>query len=179
MEPDAAHPWLAEPRLARLLDYWRSRRPGPDLLPARTAIDPLELGADLLPYVAIVETIGDHADYRFRLVGSKLTEHAGLDLTGRRIFELNPNQDYATYIAALYRQSAKLRLPIYSETQYRAASGRQGQTRRLTCPLAADGQAADMYVVAQVFQADGEFGDAPTYTFATAFLPVRTIPVPD
>lgn len=176
----AAQPWTADRRVLRLLDYWRTRQPAAGRLPARADIDPVALGPDLLPYMALVDVIdagGDKA-FRFRLVGTMLAEQAGLDLTGHRIDELNPNRSYAAYINGLYQQSLASRRPVYSETGYRALSGRRGLTRRLICPLAADGLVPDMFVAIQVFETDTAFGDAPTYTHAKDFIPGPTLVVP-
>jgi hypothetical protein len=175
---DAAtsQPWLRDRRIARLLGLWRAARPkseqgAPDLLPGRAAIDPLMLGAELLPYAALIEATDNATRFRFRLIGSRLAEHAGLDLTGHYIEDLNPNRDYVEYINGLYRLGRDEGLPIYSETGYRAPSGRTGLTRRLTCPLAADGRKVDMFVAVQVFETDDRVGDAPTYTYAASFQP--------
>ncbi len=165
----AQQPWHADRRLSHLLDVWRQQCPGPGRLPPRLAIDPIALGPELLPYVALVEAVDDGRRFRFRLVGSQLAENAGLDLTGRYVDEVNPNKSYAAYIADLYTQSMRARGPIYSETRYRSGSGRIGLTRRLICPLSSGGEQIDMFVAAQVFEADNGLGDTPTYTFAEGF----------
>lgn len=178
---DAAvsQPWLHDRRIAHLLDVWRMARLAPGLLPPRTAIDPVLLGADLLPYTALVDATHGGTRFRFRLVGGKLIEHAGLDLSGHYIDELNPNRDYADYINGLYLRTVAERLPVYSETRYRAPSGRSGLTRRLTCPLTTDGSTVNMFVAAQVFETDNGLGDAPTYTHAASFVPGLTAAIPD
>jgi hypothetical protein len=182
---DAAviRPWLRDRRIAHLLALWRAARPAADReagrLPSRAAIDPLQLGSDTLPYVALIECTHGGERFRFRLVGSKLVEHAGLDLTGSYIDDLNPNRDYAEYINGLYRLARDSRRPVYSETRYRAPSGRVGLTRRLICPLADDGLTVDRFVGAQVFETDDREGDAPTYTFAASFLPGIARPLDD
>jgi hypothetical protein len=170
---DAAvtRPWLADRRIAHLLGLWRAARPAPGRLPARAAIDPVRLGPDILPYMALVDATHGGTRFRFRLVGGKLAEHAGLDLSGSYIEDLNPNRDYVDYINGLYRLAIAEGLPVYSETRYRAPSGRTGLTRRLTCPLADDGVTVDKFVAAQVFETDNRDGDAPTYTHAASFLP--------
>lgn len=175
MTGTAAQPWHADHRLSHLLEVWQRQCPGQDRLPPRTAIDPIALGPELLPYVALIEAVDGGARFRFRLVGSQLAENAGLDLTGRYVDEVNPNKNYAAYIADLYAQSMQAKRPVYSETRYRSGSGRIGLTRRLICPLSGDGGEAEMFVAAQVFEADNRLGDAPTYTFAEGFEPGPTL----
>jgi hypothetical protein len=166
-----SQPWLQDRRVAHLLGFWRAARPAAGRLPARLAMDPVRLGADILPYLALVEVTHGGTRFRFRLVGSKLVEHAALDLSGSYIDDLNPNREYAEYINGLYRLGSDAGLPVYSETRYRADSGRVGLTRRLLCPLADDGLTVDRFVAVQVFETDRGEGDAPTYTYAARFLP--------
>jgi hypothetical protein len=164
-------PWLDDRRIARLLDLWRGSRPAAGILPGRQHVDPITLGPDLLPYVALVEVTHGGTRFRFRLVGGRLVVHAGLDLTGHYIEDLNPNADYNAYINGMYMQAAAARLPIYSETRYRAPSNRAGLTRRLLCPLSNDAGIVDMFIAAQTFRTDDGPGDAPTYTYAASFMP--------
>lgn len=171
----AAQPWRADRRLSRLLDIWKQRCGPGGLLPSRPAIDPITLGPELLPCVALVEAVDSATRFRFRLVGSQLATNAGADLTGRYVDEVNPNRGYAVYISDLYTKAIQARKSIYSETRYRSAAGRVGLTRRLICPLASDGQSIDMFVAAQVFEADNRLGDAPTYTYADDFAPGATL----
>lgn len=176
----AAQPWLIDRRIARLLEYWRSKRPAPNRLPGRARIDPVELGPEMLPHVALIDAVDGGARFRFRLVGTRLNAESGLDLTGRYVDELNPNRDYAEYITGLYRLTMQHRLPTYSETRYRASSGRIGRTRRLLCPLAADGVTVDMFACAQVMETDNQrFAEAPTLTFAATFEPVCALVITD
>lgn len=179
MTAAVARPWLDDRRIARLLDLWRRARPAPGLLPGRQHVDPVILGPDLLPYVALVEATHGGTRFRFRLVGGKLAAQAGLDLTGHYIDDLNPNRDYNDYINGLYLLATAQRLPVYSETRYRAPSNRFGLTRRLSCPLAADGGTVDMFVAVQTFQTDDGPGDPPTYTHAASFVPGVTVAVAD
>lgn len=170
-------PWHADRRLGHLLDIWQAQCPGPDRLPSRLAIDPVALGPELLPYVALIEAVDGGARFRFRLVGSRLAENAGAALTGRHVDEVNPNRTYAAYIANLYTYAMQARRPLYLETRYRSAGGRIGLTRRLICPLSGDGRQIDMFVAAQIFETDDNYGDAPTYTFAEGFEPGPTLVV--
>lgn len=172
-------PWLNDRRIARLLELWRQARPGPGQLPTRQHVDPIVLGPDLLPYVALVEATHNGTRFRFRLVGGKLAAQAGLDLTGHYIDELNPNRDYTDYINGLYLLATAQRLPVYSETRYRAPTNRIGLTRRLTCPLAGDDGVVSMFVAVQTFQTDDGPGDPPTYTYAASFTPGVTAVVTD
>lgn len=172
MSAAVGQPWLNDRRLVRLLDYWQAQCPAPGRLPSRARIDPLDLGPALIPYIALIAAVDGGWRFRFRLAGTRLNADAGLDLTGRFVDELNPNPEYAAYIEGLYRATMQARRPSYSETRYRAGSGRTGFTRRLLCPLSSDGNAVDMFVCAQVMETEEAFGDPPTLTFAAGFEPL-------
>src|SRR3546814_5536143 len=113
--------------------------------------------------MALVEPIDDGRRFRFRLVGTELARNAGLDLTGRYVDEINPNKAYAAYISDLYSQCALMPGPLYSETRYRARGGRTRLTRRLICPLAADGQRIDLFIAVQTFSLVAVPVAPPTY----------------
>jgi len=61
-------------------------------MPSRVDIRRIELGAELLPHVALTEIldIRGRLRFRFRLSGTAPNEGAGLELTGHFIDELNP-----------------------------------------------------------------------------------------
>jgi hypothetical protein len=51
-------------RLKRLLEYWESKR-GANDMPTRADIDPLTIGKDLLPWIALIEVIDGGARFVF------------------------------------------------------------------------------------------------------------------
>jgi len=159
-----------DPILSHVLAYWGRQR-GSRAMPARRDIDPTGLGARVLPHVVLVEVVADGARFRFRLCGTAVAEAAGLDLTGRYIDELNPNATYAAYIIGLYRKVLATRRPVYSESAYmEPASRARRSTRRVMCPLSADGITVDRVLAAQTFQEVTAL-DPPTMTYADVFQP--------
>lgn len=71
--------------LARLVRYWESKRGGGDL-PHVRSVDPLEMGASLIPHVILVDIErGDDQEprFRFRLVGTFVVTTLGRDNTGK------------------------------------------------------------------------------------------------
>lgn len=172
-------PWLHDPVLSEALRYWDGKcRAG--LLPARAAIDPLELDATLLPHIVLTELVrlGSRRRFRFRLAGTAMTAAAGLELTGLFVDALNPNKKYAAYIEGIYDLATEQRRPVYSESLAMAArTAAARRTRRLFCPLASDGQTIDMFFSAQTFEEQGG-AQVPSLTFADSFLAGPTIVVP-
>jgi hypothetical protein len=163
----------ADIRLKRLLEYWEDKR-GANDMPTRADIDPMTIGKDLLPWIALIEVIDGGARFRFRLCGTGLAGIAGLDLTGRYIDELNPNQAYADYIIGLYRLGVARRRPVYSQTAYVATStSPRRRTERLLCPLRDATGAVAMFIAGQISAEIGA-GIYPTLTYADAFYPGLT-----
>ena len=158
--------------LSAVLAYWHRLR-GERAMPSRREIDPIGLGAKVLPYVVLVDVVrGEHEPrYRFRLCGTAVADAAGLDLTGHYVDELNPNPDYARYIIGLYGRLLDVRRPLYSESAYLTpARNARRSTRRLMCPLSEDGVAVHHVLVGQTF-VDVTRLDPPSMTYAETFQP--------
>ena len=79
--------WLARSSdaIKRMYGYWRSKCEG-DRLPARRAIDPVEIPR-FLPQITIVEVVPDARRYVYRLVGTKEVEIRGRDPTGKSVLD--------------------------------------------------------------------------------------------
>jgi hypothetical protein len=78
-------PNLAQPVLRPVLDYWEGKCAGRKL-PGRRDIDPLELKA-YLSHLFLIDVLPG-AEFRYRLVGSEITERYGRNSTGRTVREI-------------------------------------------------------------------------------------------
>ncbi len=87
LDPDIAD----NPRFQDLLAYWQKKR-GDRALPLRKDIDPLELQPHLGSLV-IIECLPGLADFRYRLIGTKVVEAYGRDSTGKTVRELYETTD--------------------------------------------------------------------------------------
>lgn len=69
----AAYP---DPKFRRFLAYWRALAAGSGAYPRRSAIDPVGLGAELLPGIFLADIVnGDRIRYRYRLLGEAIVQH--------------------------------------------------------------------------------------------------------
>lgn len=169
-------PWLHDPVLSRALGYWHSKCVA-GRLPARSAIDPLDLDPSLLPHVVLTEVVqvGERRRFRFRLSGTAVSAAAGLELTGQFVDALNPNKQYAAYIEGLYNLAIQARRPVYSESLAMAARASATRaTRRILCPLSNDGTVVDMCLGVQTFGDTGGI-EPPSLTYADSFRAGQTI----
>lgn len=69
MDPEA----VDNPLLGFFLDYWRSKRNGARL-PMRASFAPQDI-RDKLPWVVVVDALPDFADFRYRVVGTKVARY--------------------------------------------------------------------------------------------------------
>lgn len=60
-------------------------------MPSRSDIDPLDLRATL-GWVTLVDRQGDRGCFRFRLVGTRISELTGIDLTGQSVSAMPLNK---------------------------------------------------------------------------------------
>jgi hypothetical protein len=91
---------IADGRMCELFDYWDGRRGG-KAMPSRIEVDPLDLPLQL-PNLFLIDVEAAPRRYRYRLVGSALTEIVKEDLSGM----------YVDQMPALWRHYAE---PPYDE----------------------------------------------------------------
>jgi hypothetical protein len=103
IEPDFSE----TPRLRDLKRYWDFKR-GARKMPMRADIDPTEL-RDHLGWLYIIEVPRDLSDFRYRLLGSRITEAYGRDSTGKTVREIYgaDHPDYCEALLMLYRTVAR------------------------------------------------------------------------
>jgi len=138
------------PKVRRLFEYWNTRRPDPDLLPGRQHFEPLDV-VDLLPHLWIVEHDKAAGRLRYRLVGTRIVEAIGRDVTGRWFDEVHPE---AAQRAGYLRAVAGLRagVPIWRRGRpwYRV-DPEIFEAERMLLPLARDGRQVDMTLAITIF----------------------------
>lgn len=122
--------------------YWNEIRGG-KRWPSRADLDPVDIPR-LLPYIYLIDVLGPKR-FRFRLVGTSVVDHEGLDVTGLYVDEL------------VYGGWNKLLIDHYSQVvETGSASDYEGSVvvphrefkryRRRLFPLSADGETVNMIV---------------------------------
>jgi hypothetical protein len=130
--------------LRSLYTYWLSKK-GDRIAPPRSAIRPEEI-PQLLPYLAIVEAVGDPPRFRVRLVGTGVTAAFGRDSTGKFVDELD-YADKSPGVNALLRGIAAHNRPDLGRAELTLADGRHVSYERLILPLSSDNAKIDMLLV--------------------------------
>jgi hypothetical protein len=104
------------PQIAELAAYWEEKRAG-RMAPRRADIDPTEIPHHLR-HIFMVDVIDEGADFRYRLMGTAITEGMGRDSTGKVLSELYRDQpDAFDKIAGSLRQVIADRRPLFSRGQ--------------------------------------------------------------
>ena len=139
------------PRVVRLMEYWRDLAPGPGLLPGRRHFDPMRV-PDLLPNIWLIDVVrGTPNRYRYRLIGSALTDAGAPIKPGMFIDELGERieQDaaHAAFERVLNTRQPDWRRgpPIIKHLKFIAT------LERVLLPLAEDGETADVILGMTVF----------------------------
>jgi hypothetical protein len=110
LEVDPAR--LDQPVLAFLKDYWEKKR-GAHAMPSRADIKPSEM-KEYLGWIMLVDVLPGADDFRYRMIGSRVTEYFLTDSTGRTIREAFTPYGEAAVNAVLliYRKAAQARVPV-------------------------------------------------------------------
>ncbi|MGF1628232.1 MAG: PAS domain-containing protein [Kiloniellaceae bacterium] len=111
--------------LEQLYAYWSSRRRNRPF-PARADIDPIDIPT-LLEHLLLVDVLRDPLDFRYRLVGGHIVNHAWRNARGQTIREL---MDQGDSLERVLQQKVMLAgeavaeslAPVCLELSYRAAA---------------------------------------------------------
>lgn len=140
-----------EPILTALYSYWLRKR-GRRAIPDRRDIDPLEMGAALLPHLAMLDLENEGRRARYRLVGTALVERYGRDPTGLYLEEVISG-GYLDFVQSLCRDVHVHRCPVYAESRFRWDLDGHMHARRLYLPLSNGGDDVAIALLGQVFHA--------------------------
>jgi hypothetical protein len=127
-----------------LAEYWNIARGHRDV-PRRSDIDPI----DLKPHLGslfITEEVPERCDFRFRLIGTHLTERYGVELTGLTMRQSFFDVDQKFCEAAIASMSRTLEEGVVFRGRGAifSARGFQMKFEVLQLPLSSDGHRTDM-----------------------------------
>ncbi len=103
---------LDHPVLAAVKAYWDEKR-GERLMPSRSEIDPIEL-KEHLGWILLLDVLDNYEDFRFRLIGTKVTRYFFTDTTGKTVREAFAHFGPAAVngVLAVYRKTARDCVPM-------------------------------------------------------------------
>ncbi|HUD50209.1 PAS domain-containing protein [Parvibaculum sp.] len=103
---------LGHPSLAAVKAYWDEKR-GARPMPSRADIDPVDL-REHLGWIMLLDVIGDYDDFRFRLIGTKVTRYFFVEATGKTVREAFApfGVGIVAGVLAVYRKAARDCVPV-------------------------------------------------------------------
>lgn len=138
-------------RIRGLAAYWQAKR-GDRLAPRRADIDPAEIRAHM-PTLMMVDVLAD-GDYRYRLIGTALTEGRGRAATGQRLTELMADRPTAMrQMKERFDSVVAARAPVYARGEVYWET-RADDLRMFECgyfPLSDDGETVNIILAELIF----------------------------
>ncbi|MBN9571278.1 MAG: PAS domain-containing protein [Alphaproteobacteria bacterium] len=146
---DPAH--LANPTLAVLLDYWNAKR-GARPMPARKDIRPNEL-KEHLGWVNLVDVLPGGQDFRYRLIGTLVTEYFLAESTGQTVSQAFARWGSAVQstVLQLFSATARNRKVIHASGAPNTLARGFEAYESLFFPLSDDGETVNVIMNAFVF----------------------------
>ena len=135
---------LESPLLQGLLARWQERQVG-DALPGRGDFDPLDL-RDYLGSIFVVKEEPETDDFRYTLIGTRITEQVGVDNTGRTVGEVFGAKGKVLYRAV---RDGAMPMRVHGLVVWRDQEHKSYET--LILPLADDGRTVTRFIGAMVF----------------------------
>lgn len=141
----------------RAYEAWREMAGTP--LPARQDLDPIVLGAGLLPYLSIIEVIESTNDYKWVLVGERMPGIVGTRLKDNFLSQIEEQVGEIVLFRDLLEQVKRERKPLFYILRHRTTDGSRKRSYGVLLPLR-DRELGDEtpVVVASILSA----GDATT-----------------
>lgn len=111
-------------------------------LPRRTDIDPTEIPS-LLPHIVLIDVLGSPQRFRFRLIGTHITEASGEDNTGHDLQGL-PRGSFLPWLPAICERCVAERKlqEVWGDLHW--AGQRHTHLEAFYMPMSSDGEAIDM-----------------------------------
>lgn len=137
--------------LAFLHRYWNAKR-GTRAMPSRADIKASEL-KEHLGWVMIVEVLPDISDFRYRLIGTLVTQYFLSDGTGRTVKEIYAKQNPAAGkgIFAIFRKCARDKVVVRAFGDANWIGDGFEKFDCICLPLSDDGETVNMLLHAFVF----------------------------
>lgn len=136
--------------LHHLHEYW-TKRARDGRLPSRADVDPVHLGATLLPWIVLLDVVRADAalDYRYRLLGTANVTLLGIDRTGEMLSENLDAADVVT-IKKSFDDVVITREPVFTKAGIPHKHDFLVTVYRAFYPLAGDGVNVDMVIGAAI-----------------------------
>lgn len=139
----------AHAKLHRFYTYWQSIHPA-EGMPGRQHVDPLKI-PNLLPGIWLVD-VTKPLQLRYRLIGTRVVEAMGADMTGLWLDEAHPDVARDPKYLSRAQDVVNTGIPSWRRgSPYLWRHEVYGDIENLMVPLARDSRSVDMLMVLTVF----------------------------
>ncbi len=132
------------PRVASFYRYWDGKRHG-RAVPSRSDLDPVEM-KEWLPGITLVDVLSNPRRLIYRLVGTRITELRGRDVTGMSVEEgyIGSSLDEVLENYRLVIEEGKF---VYDWDPLPSPDGWLQEPEGLLLPLSTDGKTIDKVII--------------------------------
>ncbi|HEX9462174.1 MAG TPA: PAS domain-containing protein [Alphaproteobacteria bacterium] len=140
------------PKIRELYEYWTKIHPAAGKLPGRAHFDPMRV-AHLLPHVMLLDVEGRPPRFRYRLIGTRMVDSLGADLTGKWLDQVHARDGTSSPQFPSYSKVAVEALPEWrrGKPHFSSYIDKCTEMERVFMPLAANGTDVDMILTIAVF----------------------------
>jgi hypothetical protein len=133
---------------------------GGNPLPARQDLDPVVLGAELLPCLSIIEVIKSTNDYKWVLVGERIPGIVGTRLKGKHLSQIEEQVGEIALFRNLLEQIIEDKKPRFYILRHRTTDGSRKRSYGVLLPLRdrERGDEADVIVASILSASDATTG---------------------
>ncbi|MBT5109235.1 MAG: PAS domain-containing protein [Rhodospirillaceae bacterium] len=124
--------------ISKLFHYWNSLRNG-RRMPARSDMDPLDIPR-LLRYIQLIDVSLDPLEFRYRLVGTRLVDRLGVELTGKQVGNIDSILDD-------YREVVSQQTYKYSQARLTNPKEDDKVEETVYLPFSDDGETVNIIMV--------------------------------
>ncbi|MEC9346739.1 MAG: PAS domain-containing protein [Pseudomonadota bacterium] len=135
-------------------DYWNRIRDGRDV-PLRRSVDPLTMPPGLLSHVLLIDVVqAPKLRFRWRLIGTHVTEALGRDMTGAWWDDIY-RPDVIAALSTGPLEALRTGRPVRTLGRAPLDSHSFMSSENMDAPLSSDGSAIDMIMVVTLFEGMG------------------------
>ena len=132
----------SDQKLIDLYDWWLAQRRDGQAMPSWSNVDVIDLKR-WMGLLTIYQLLPDGSDAIFKLVGTRIVEAAGFDLTGKRLSAGSYTLTPEIVLANLHRISSHAHACVQTNPIMIAPTGFAKPSERLWMPFSEDGQHVD------------------------------------
>jgi hypothetical protein len=147
-DPPPAREW--HPKLRKLFECWRSIHPAEGILPGRQHFDPVSV-ADVLPFVFMIELVDNPGRLRYRLLGTRMVDAIGRDLTGQWLDEAHPHAAAHPIYRTLLQRSLQRQFTWRRGQPFVHVDPDIYEVEQVMLPMAKNGYDVDLVLAATIF----------------------------